>query len=248
MRTHTSRTLALFGLIGVTLVAPGCTAESNVDAVDAGGNGNGSAGGSANTGGGNGNGNTGGGTVITPVGGTQMPTGGTQTPTGGTQTPTGGTQGGGGDPVVPDPEYDLGFEPGFDAGEPLTPGDLDVKGDAELMSLVAAEEAACRTTCATYDTCGWLDAEADPPETVATCEADCTYAEEDYIYLTNATSREALAAALTSAEVLDRCIAALSCADMDHYWNEDVDPYPCEAEETAYYAAVDAAFPADPPQ
>lgn len=240
------------GLFGFALGALGCTAEAGGETdggVGAGGQGGGvgAAGGHGN---GNGNGNQGGvagptggeagptGGTPGPTGGDPGPTGGDPGPTGGDPGPTGGTQGAGGEPIGAD-----GGLPEVDAGEALPPGGVDVEGDPGLLGLIAAEEASCRASCAQYDVCGWLDAELDPPETVASCEADCSYSEADRLDLTRAASRDLLAAMLTSGDVLIQCITALSCEDMTHYFDEDVDPYPCEAEEGAYYAAAEAAFP-----
>ncbi len=238
------------GLFGVALGALGCAADdAGVADGGLGGNGGGQGGqvGPIGGSGGNGGGNLGG--LPGPVGGNPGPTGGQASPggnvgpSGGDPGPVGGDPGTGGEPVGPDFDAGVG-EP--DAGdEPVVPGDLDVEGDAELMSLIAADEAACRASCGTYDMCGWLDTEGDPPETVATCEESCTYGPDALVELTHAASREALAALLAAGDVLSRCITALSCEDVGHYFEEDVDPYPCEAEETAYYAAADAAFPTE---
>ncbi len=176
------------------------------------------------------------------TGGTPAATGGTPAATGGTPAPTGGDPGPGptgGDPG-PGPTGGAGGE------EPLGPGPVAVEADADVMAAIGAEEATCASTCGVYEMCGWLDTEADPPETVATCQASCEYAPEDYLELSYATSRETLLGLIGALTALDQCIAGLSCEDLDHYFNEDVDPYPCQDQDTAYYTAADAAFPPAP--
>jgi hypothetical protein len=114
------------------------------------------------------------------------------------------------------------------------------------MAAIAAETAACASTCGVFSMCGWLDAMAEPPETLESCEASCQYAPEDYLELSHATSRETLLGLLGALTRLDQCIGGLSCEDLDHYFNEDVEPYPCQDEDTAYYTAADAAYPPPP--
>ncbi|MCK6574094.1 hypothetical protein L6V77_23690 [Myxococcota bacterium] len=187
------------------------------------------------------------------AGGTQAPAGGTQAPTGGTPGPgpTGGDPGPG--PAGGDPDPGPGPTggdpgPGPTGGEPgpTEPGPVAVETDADVMAAIAAEQTACTATCGVFDMCGWLDDMADPPETAESCRASCAYQPEDYLELSYATSRETLLGLIGALTALDQCIAGLSCEDLDHYFNEDVDPYPCQTEDTAYYTAADEAFPPPP--
>ena len=124
---------------------------------------------------------------------------------------------------------------------PEPPVPIDVRGDAEVVALLESVEQSCLLYCAKDATC------SVPAGDVALCEAECTKTDDDLDELTLAASREALVDMLTATEVIDTCVAALSCEDYAHYNEEDVDPYPCEAEYTAYIAAVDVAFPPGPP-
>lgn len=244
------RSILWAGLWGVALGAVACTTANESGTADAGTPGPVVVGADASTGGGTGGSVTGSGGTVTNTGGTVTNTGGTVTNTGGTVNNTGGTNTGGtsieldgGTPLFDDggtPGFDGGFS--GDAGGPQ-PGNVEVVGDAEIMGMVHAEEAACSTVCTPFDTCNMFDASADPPETLQSCQASCTYADTDLTDLSTAASRDLLVAYLQAATTLDACIAALNCADLGHYMQEDVDPYPCQTEETAYYAASDAAFP-----
>jgi hypothetical protein len=183
------------------------------------------------------------------AGGAQAPTGGTPAATGGTPGPSGGNPGpAGGDPG-PGPGPTGGDPgPGPTGGDPgpTEPGPVAVENDPDVMAAIGAEQAACTGTCGVYEMCGWLDDMADPPETAESCRASCTYQPEDYLELSYATSRETLLGLIGALTALDQCIAGLSCEDLDHYFNEDVDPYPCQNEDTAYYTAADEAFPPPP--
>jgi len=229
----------LFTAAAVVALAAACTTTNADKAIaDAG------AGGTPAPSGGESNpGPTGGESNPGPTGGESDPG-----PRGGESDP--GPRGGESDPGPRGGESDPGprggeSDPGPTGGEsgPTEPGPVAVETDADVMAAIAAEEMACAATCGVYEMCGWLDDMADPPETAESCRASCTYHPEDYLELSYATSRDTLLGLLNALTALDHCIAGLRCEDLDHYLNEDVDPYPCQTEDTAYYTAADEAFP-----
>lgn len=154
--------------------------------------------------------------------------------------PDSGTGGAGG--AVPEGgEGGTGGAGGTGGTMPEPPVPIDVRGDAEVVALLESVEQSCLLYCANDAMC------SEPPGDAAVCEGECTMTEDALDELTLAASREALVDMLTATEVIDTCVAALSCEDYAHHNEEDVDPYPCEAEYTAYIAAVDVAFPPGPP-
>lgn len=195
-------------------IAAGCTSEEEAGPADAGASGD-------NQGGGSG----------APVGGDDG-----QGTTGGDSSGPG--PGPGGDSVGPGPGP--GGDDGPDAGfEPEGPGDVDVEGDPELPVLITAVEAACGASCPTYGMCEYLE----EGETVESCQEACVFGDEGRLELTHGTSRDTVAALLRAMEAHDRCVAGLDCEALTHYFEEDVDPYPCQAEYEALVAASEAAFP-----
>jgi len=75
-------------------------------------------------------------------------------------------------------------------------------------------EQACADACANYELCD------DEPSDI--CYAECI---EEIIDLQETPECFDADVALLA------CVGALSCEDLDHYYEEDVSPYPCETEE-----------------
>ncbi|TVR04132.1 MAG: hypothetical protein EA398_03000, partial [Deltaproteobacteria bacterium] len=92
----------------------------------------------------------------------------------------------------------------------------------------------CQSECAQEEQC-YAEDFNEEYDSVAECVAECV--EEGTAFLAQAT--QACADALIA---VANCTGALSCADLEDYYEEPTPDYPCNQEDAAVEAACDADF------
>lgn len=103
----------------------------------------------------------------------------------------------------------------------------DRSDEPALASAIAAQDSACRAACTTALVCQPAFGTLDKCLTAYYC----TYV--DIRVDVSRGSDDELLSCLNAATVHMKCVAGLECARYYEWWNEGVQPFPCQAEQTA---------------
>jgi hypothetical protein len=117
------------------------------------------------------------------------------------------------------------------AGEDATGGTPDAGGeaDSERADLIQAFSNECLESCTQLAAC---DNETFP---LGECEGDCGATTGEIV--SEVPDDEAGIACITALVAQEACIGGLTCDEVDEWYNETTESYPCLSEETAVTVA-----------